>query len=222
MHATLQGLTSDEVSAMSQLVNTPQFGALSDTDKRLVAKTLRRSEGDQAVTTQIRELLDSPSYASMPAEQRTEALTKIQNMLVYGSFGLDPHAVELLATLETRIQEKFPYQSQETRAWMVNRIIGAFGYGESDMGDGIKWCETAGCLYGPPGPFNFEFSLKDVMISLGYTADDYAFLDKALREQSDAAPKNNFADLRHQAITTAANLFSDPPLSRSLLELESQ
>jgi hypothetical protein len=140
----------------------------------------------------------------------------VQGMLAYGSFGLDTRSIALLSTLQARVQEKFPDLSPEQSAWMVNRIIGGFGYGGSGLGQ-FEWDSTAGDLgmwftrplelQGPEDLRSAEpMTQEEIMISLGYTADDYTWLNAQLKEQSDNAPSTGLSDLRHQAITTAANL----------------
>lgn len=74
LHAVLQGLDSDDIEALSALAGSPQFGALSGSDQRLIAEAVRGSEG--AAATDIREFLESARYATLSPEARTAALTE--------------------------------------------------------------------------------------------------------------------------------------------------
>jgi len=120
----------------------------------------------------------------------------------YKPFGFDDTSIQLLSELEQRVRHQAPDLSPEKSAWVVNRIIGGFSYG------GFLWDRTAGnlndlasLLHLPRGE-----SLKEIMISLGYSAQQFDDLKRAITAQHDASAHNGKADLTHQAITVATAL----------------
>lgn len=77
LHTAAEALSLDEIAAASALVGTPEYAALSDDDRRLVADALRDSGGDAAVTAELRGVIESAGFASGTPEARTAALSQV-------------------------------------------------------------------------------------------------------------------------------------------------
>jgi hypothetical protein len=77
LHDAVGALTADEIAAASALVNTPEYAALSDDERRLVADTFRDSGGDVAATAELRSAIEGADFKIGTPEARSAALSRV-------------------------------------------------------------------------------------------------------------------------------------------------
>ncbi len=72
----LRSLSAEGYAAASRLYRSPEFAALSESDRRLITDTFYDSKGDPKVTADMAALIADPAFQALTPEQKTAKLTE--------------------------------------------------------------------------------------------------------------------------------------------------
>jgi hypothetical protein len=139
-------LSQDTVDKAKALLASPQFGALSEADQKLVTEGIQGAKADPKYTENLKKLLEDPKFAALKPEEQTAVLSQTKNYP-------DARSVD---NVQKMLQKDwftgFDLADKQRSLKMVAFLS------QHDAGDQTVIQNTLGKFLGPSAPYTLDFN----------------------------------------------------------------